>query len=522
MFFEKRSRSALLLVLAGLLCALPMTFDFLFLLSWAAPSAAFALLFDQERRGAKKTTSLGTGFLFSFSYLIGVYYWFFSLYPMEMMDFSPVTALSVILLAWIGISLIQALELSLAFWLYRWIAPKSPPLKALTVSALWILCEWIGELGWMGFPWARIGLSQHAFLPAIQLASLFGPYFISFLVVLVNALLALALASGRRRGALALASGRRGALIGACCVFLGNLLFGAVHLRIPERPIATIRAAVVQGNILSGEKWNGVEPSYRQYMSLTETVRDTDLLVWPESAVPMLVKKGGRAEEIYAGVARTLDAEFIAGGYYYDEAGGEHNALFLIDENGIKGEPYSKRHIVPFGEYLPMRGFFEVVFPALTRMNMISTDLSFGTSSALLDGKAGKIGGLICFDSIFQALSRESAADGAELLVLITNDSWFKDSAAIYQHNAQAVFRAVENGRYVVRAANTGLSSVISAKGKIINSLPPLKEGVIYSEVSFLDRKTLYTKIGDVILPAALLFLLFLAVFEKKRRKSDP
>ena len=130
-----------------------------------------------------------------------------------------------------------------------------------------------------------------------------------------------------------------------------------------------------------------------------------------------------------------------------------------------------------------------------------------GDSPALFDTEHGRIGGLICFDSIYESLARKSVAAGAELLVLGTNDSWFLDSAAGYQHNGQAVLRAIENGRAVVRAANTGISSIITEKGEIIDYLAPLVDGQLTAEVSLSSQQTLYTTIGDVfVLLAAITF----------------
>ena len=111
----------------------------------------------------------------------------------------------------------------------------------------------------------------------------------------------------------------------------------------------------------------------------------------------------------------------------------------------------------------------------------------------------GKIGGLICFDSIYETLTLDSVREGAQLLALATNDSWYQDSAAVYQHNRHAVLRAVESGRYIVRAANTGISSIIRPTGEITASLAPLKAGVVTGDVYFRSDRTVYSIVGNVI-----------------------
>jgi apolipoprotein N-acyltransferase len=177
-----------------------------------------------------------------------------------------------------------------------------------------------------------------------------------------------------------------------------------------------------------------------------------------------------------------------------------YNAIVTFYPDGSIGEaPYYKRHLVPFGEYLPMADLIKTVLPVLAEMNVFSDDLTPGTNSALIETGFGKIGGLVCFDSIYETLALSSVRDGAQLIGLITNDSWYRDSAAVYQHNKHAQLRAVENGRYVARAANTGISSIIKPTGEIVSSLAPLKGGYVTGEVYFYNNLTLYTVIGDII-----------------------
>ena len=133
----------------------------------------------------------------------------------------------------------------------------------------------------------------------------------------------------------------------------------------------------------------------------------------------------------------------------------------------------------------------------------------------------GKVGCLICFDSIYETLSLESVADGAELLCISTNDSWFSGSSALRQHNAQAQLRAIENNRYIVRSANTGISSIISSKGEIIDSVGDSKEGYAIGDVAYIQERTLYSLTGNMIVWLSLSFIAFtcvLAFIENKKR----
>ena len=151
---------------------------------------------------------------------------------------------------------------------------------------------------------------------------------------------------------------------------------------------------------------------------------------------------------------------------------------------------------------------------------MLSADLVAGEDSAVFETELGTFGGLICFDSIYETLALDSTRDGAELILLSTNDSWYKDSAAVYQHNGHAVLRAIENGRCVVRAANTGISSILSERGEVLGSLPPLTDGYVTGQVTLSSHTTLYTVTGNLIVLLSGLYLVFLCGLRLYERKK--
>ena len=159
---------------------------------------------------------------------------------------------------------------------------------------------------------------------------------------------------------------------------------------------------------------------------------------------------------------------------------------------------YSKRRLVPFGEFVPLRGLIETVIPPLADLVLSSEDVAWGEGGNVFSLESGNIGSLICFDSIYEDLTRESVRDGAELICLSTNDSWFTDSAALYMHNAQAQLRAIESGRYVARAANTGISTVISDRGEVLAELEPLVDGMLVEDVAIRTSVTPYMQIGNL------------------------
>ena len=141
-----------------------------------------------------------------------------------------------------------------------------------------------------------------------------------------------------------------------------------------------------------------------------------------------------------------------------------------------------------------------------------------------MDTKFGKIGSIICFDSIYENVPLNSVRNGAEIITISTNDAWFSDSASVYEHNAQARLRAVELGRYVVRAGNTGISSIITDKGEVLQHLDPLEEGYIVDTVKTTDTRTIYSKVGNVIIFVAFLFLgfvVFMVKVNEKKREAE-
>ena len=157
----------------------------------------------------------------------------------------------------------------------------------------------------------------------------------------------------------------------------------------------------------------------------------------------------------------------------------------------------------------------EALVPQLTEISMLGEDLVAGEDSEVVETELGRIGGLVCFDSIYENLALDSARDGAQIIVLGTNDSWFLDSAAVYMHNAQAKLRAVETGRYVVRAANTGISSIITPNGVVLDEEPPLVGGYVISDVAMRDNATVYSVIGNLFVYTLIAGMFFLAASKK-------
>lgn len=493
--------SWLILLLSGVVSALPLMVEWLAPLSWISMVPMLLILM---RRGSRYRDLLVWGI----GYYGLLYHWFVFLYPLDFAGLNAAQSLGVIALAWSFLTLLQAAVMALAAPLCRLVCPRggnnsNALVFPLLFAAAFTLMEWLQTQTWMGVPMMRLALSQTALSPVLGTTSLFGSFFLGFLLVTVNGFLAASLLffSRERRPHRLLPAAF------AALLFAANYLFGVVWL---ARPMAeeTVTVALIQGNIASGEKWkdNSVLGSVQTYLALTEEAlaeNDIDLVVWPETVINIPLRKYPEYYNTIADFARTNGITLIVGTFedITDEEGNErsYNALLCFGPDGEESETaYYKRHLVPFGEYLPMEGLIRTVFPSLASLNILCDPLTAGEDSAVMESDLGMIGGLICFDSIYETLTIDSVRDGAELIVLSTNDSWYRDSAAVYQHCRHAVLRAVESGRYLVRAAATGISAIITPSGEIRCALAPLTRGYCVGTVAFTSSRTLYSRIGNL------------------------
>lgn len=493
--------------LSGILSSLPLLSDSLSLLSWIALTPMFYVFIQRK-------PLYRCALMWGFGYYGILYYWFTSLYPMDFAGLDNLQSIAVIAAAWIGLAVLQSAGTAFIAPLFRLTKNSRMWFYPLSLACIWTILEWAQTQTWLGVPFFRIALSQCSFLPMIQSASLLGSLFTGFLIAAVNGFLAVSFIEFKKTHRI------NRYVLTALSLTAVNLIFGIVTLSFYQDQGDPVRVALIQGNIASGEKWrdNSVYDSAELYDELTRKAADEfhpDIVLWPETVINVNI----RANKLLSDGIKKTSAEtgaVIAVGTFdrvKNSQTGEvnfYNAIAAFYPDGRIGEsPYYKRHPVPFGEYLPMAGLVKILLPALAEMNVFSDDITAGTDSALIQTDYGNIGGLICFDSIYETLTLSTVRDGAGLIALVTNDSWYRDTAAVYQHNKHAQLRAAETGRYLIRAANTGISSVIKPTGEIITSLAPLKRGYITGEVYFYDRLTPYVRYGNIIV--LLSFIVFSA-----------
>lgn len=368
------------------------------------------------------------------------------------------------------------------------------PMQALGIAALWIAVEYVRAHLFGGVPWELLGHTQYRWLRFIQTADLTGVYGLSFVIVLANCCLYQAVVSG---------SGgvreRVRVLMPAVIAVAAVMIYGTICLRTyaPEESDQDAPLlAVIQGSVPQNKKWRKEhrDAIFTTHLDLTRQAlaQGAHLVVWPETAITSHLQEG--VPESLTRLLRDFNAEVLIGAPRYTGRPGSYtfyNCAFLLTRAGIAGV-YDKRHLLPFGEYFPL-GALDV----LKLRYAAPRQYSPGTSDIVLDSAAGRLGPLICYESIYPVLARRLVAQGAGLLVNISNDAWFGRTNAHYQHFSMAVFRAVELRRPLVRAANTGISAFVRPDGSIAAQLAPFTEGVLIARLAPGQTQTLYSRWGD-------------------------
>lgn len=484
--------------LSGAVFSLPYFAEWAFALTYVALSAFFWLLFEG--------TLASREFRACLCFCLGMQWtacsWLASMYPLPYFGFAKPLAFLIVAACCVILPACFALIMAFALQFGRFL-PASPVWKAVGYGALWVIAEWLLTLGDMAFPWATAALSQTGCLPILQTVSLFGQGFVAFFAVTVCALVAQAFLYGKR-----------GLLIAGSAVFAGVFLLGSILLVLPAETAKTIPVAAVQGNISTEEKWNesSLNTIFDTYQTITRRAAKAGakLILLPESAVAVQFEQGGVLHGAFASIASEYDCTVVMGVLRY-ENGRLYNSLVAINPDGTLSDYYNKRRAVPFGEKTP----FDAVLPDLCP----GTDLTVGGTDAYIEAVDYRLGCMICFDSVF--CSAEQAQANADLLVLATNDAWFGDSIGAEQHLRYAKIRAVECGKTLLRAGNTGISAVIDKNGRLLTRSDLQKQTVLHGDAAVYDSRTAVSVTGDLSpLAAALLLAVCFGVklFTKHKR----
>ena len=405
-----------------------------------------------------------------------------------------------------------ALYMALYPMLLAWTLSRMPQRFHLWFApVLWVGLDELRAHLFTGFPWQDLAYSQYRLLFPLQIADLAGHHGLTFCIVLANMLVALGIlrltgASEKKHRPGPVQAGGAALLLGLAAVY-GFVRLDAFPADAGRRPALPV--AVIQGNVPQDQKW---VPAYqaatvRDYLALSHealAAQPVNLLIWPETALPFYLFESALASRLND-VVRSHDSWLLTGAPHREKGGNDgtlryFNSSFLIGPDGRTSGRYHKQHLVPFGEYIPLRWLLPFFAPIVETLG----DFDPGRDQPPLSCGNARLGVLICFESIFPGLAREHAANGANLLINITNDAWFGRSTAPWQHLSMAVFRAVENRRSLARAANTGISGFVLPSGELIAPTPLFTPAFRTAVLPLLESRTLYNRIGYLFGPLCL------------------
>jgi apolipoprotein N-acyltransferase len=516
-----KNTDILLSLISGSLLVLAFPpFDY-YPLAWIALVPLLIALWEKNAK-----TSFLLGMLTGLVYFLGTVYWVFhSMYFYGYIS-APLSAVILILLCLYMASYVGAFSV-----LFNYVARRSRFPSLVSAPVFWVTLEYIRTYAFTGFPWSLLGYSQYKFLFLIQVADITGVYGVSYLIAATNSALFDVLVSWPRRMRLKPLFSRwplTVSMVAYSVVFISVLVYGfgkftnddinkvtlsgksksatpsdsSSTLKAKENsetlPRTKIKVSVVQGNIPQDKKWDAkfqqeVIGTYKR-LSLSVSSASPDLIVWPETAVPFIFGYDHTLTQDITGFPKQLGTYLLLGSMVAKDRDHLSNSAILLSPEGEVLSTYDKIHLVPYGEYVPLRKYF----PFIEKITVGIGDFLPGEKPAVMQTPFAKIGNLICYEIIFPGLVRKFVGGGANVLVTITNDAWFGRTAAPYQHFSMAIFRAVENRVPVVRAANTGISGFIDSKGRIIDKSNIFVEATMTEELFVGDQKSFYAKYGDL------------------------
>lgn len=495
------SQKIILVVASGILNILVFPKFELVALTWVTIVPMLVALFQETR----PRRSFLFGLIFGLIFFSGCYYWIFSvLNGYGNLHWASATLLFGLLVVYL--SLYQGLFA----YVFSKLSFKLPVGCFLMTPFLWVSTEYLRGHVLSGFPWCLTGYALVDYLNLAQFGAIAGVYGLSFCAILISSLIA-------------------GFILTPCrftlsCLLISMTVLISLSLKsVPEPQIDNRRstlARLVQPNISIDQPWNSgskssilselvelslplrshLRPKYDVIENLIPEVRSPKLIIWPETPAPFNFKDDSFFQDQMKKLAKASHASLIFGFVDLrtaasDSSPGPYNSVGILSPTGSFLSQYDKMHLVPFGEYVPLRWLFFFTEKVSNQIGEFQAGTKVVVST--LDSKR-KVGTFICYEAVIPNLVRKFVAGGAEVLINVTNDAWFANSAAPHQHLLMARMRAIENGRYLLRAANSGISAVIDPFGRVIDRTNLYEKAVLDSPFYFLTSMTFYSRWGDV------------------------
>ncbi|MBH43960.1 MAG: apolipoprotein N-acyltransferase [Gammaproteobacteria bacterium] len=459
-------------------------------LSYISISVFIILLLRSNRK-----ESIRLSFFYGFIlYFVGVSWVFNSIY-----NFGGENLFSSVLITLIFILTLAATFIPIGFFINKSLK-LSPTKSSLLISSLWIACEFIRSNLFGGFPWLIIGHSQiHTIFD--NFFPILGSYFVGFIVIVLSSFFSIILIQNLNKKYFIQL------FVAAATLFIINLI--PIHWT--KHSNENINFAVIQANIHQGLKFDTslTEKIKYKYQKMSEQHSDKDLIVWPETAIPELIGNHQYLNKLKENYNESL---LISGIFRFDLSSNKiFNSIVFLKESM---QFYDKRHLVPFGEYIPLKDFIK---PLGKLLDVPMSDISEGNrNQSFIKFKNYNIYPLICYEIAYPDLIYTNK-DEYGLILNLSNDGWFGDSFAPHQHLQIAQIRAIETQSYILRAANTGISAVINPTGKINNFIPLNEEGVLTGNIFTTKFLTPYMVFGDYPILMLIFLLIFLHIYRFKR-----
>ncbi|MDX8382273.1 MAG: apolipoprotein N-acyltransferase [Ghiorsea sp.] len=372
--------------------------------------------------------------------------------------------------------------------------------------AIGTLEEWLRTFVFTGLPWTAIA-NLSISTPFSSWLSVVGSYGVTAFILLIAAALVLLLKKDERKPAL------------ITLVFCGLIIFFSPHIDVPATP--HYKAALIQPVTLQDQKWDAayVRSIMFKLALLSEQAVDADLIVWSESSVPMYLSENPGWNAWLKQETDSWHATLAFGGLNLAPPGKPQSGMFLAQKDDLSLPFVGKHHLVPFGEYVPSwLPFLGKIIPNLPDFHPATDDGILTMTEQ--KGAPQKLGSIICYESLFPEEAFNRVRNGANVLIVITNDTWYGTSPAAWQHFQASQVRAIENGRYVLRAANSGVSAIIAPDGSITSSIPWWKEGIVSGFYEPLTHATLYQQWGNTPILSLVFLIMGIAAFQRFRMEK--
>ena len=467
------------------------------------------------------------GFLTGFIFFGGQMYWELYVTP----------------IAWICLTLLCSIYFSiLCYFLHILLKKTKSWARLILIPSFWVIFEFFWSLTPLAFGWGILGYSQHYFLPLLQITRITGIYGVSFLIVFFNVSLFESLQLFKINNfknfanliehLVRLFRKKRWLpyslkyLFSAIILIILIIIYGFSPFlnnnpkNLFFKNLNEIKISLIQPNISQSIKISSYHKDYiletLEKLSIEALKNNPDLIVFPESAVPLLFLEEDESNTSYMWIKELLadiKTNLLTGIFTKDKEGNFHNSVIIFDKDGKIIDIYEKIHPIPFGEFIPARRFINNIGPLRfiyenSPLRILKEDVIAGKKFTIFPIFQGKIGSVICFESALGQIPQRLRHKGAQILFVVTNDGWFRDSIELEQHFYMGRVRAVENGVYFIQCANTGISGVFAPNGIILESTNKNEACTLSTSVYFIPGQTIYSKYGDVF--SYLCFLIFL------------